>query len=248
MPCHESIVVAKETFVSKVSDGIAALMKFGYSRERASNALIRELNRGDSITRPTDHEIFEVMKRYNLGIEEATKAIVVSKAMRRAMVACENPAQAVEVLASKISLSNLLYDSSEDEEVNDDTSCSSIRPELRVEPVKTTRKTRQAARQNGSNSQSSRSKKSQTGRKRPIEETVSRAESKETTRTRADSVAEEVEEKIYAKKSTDDDSNSDSSSSSPAPLRTPVVRGKRGMRVDDSESQAHKRLRGSGTI
>lgn len=191
------------------------------------------------------------MKRYNLGIEEATKAIVVSKAMRRAMIACESPAQAVEILTSKISLSNLLYDSS-DEGVNEDM--SSIRPELRVEPVVTSRKTRQAAAKAGkqpgsssssqSSSSSSRSNKPMTGRKRSIEEIASRAEKKET-RGRADSVAEEVEEKINAKKSsTEDDSNSDSSSTTTS-LRTPVVRGKRGIRVDDSDTQTHKRIRGS---
>jgi hypothetical protein len=201
-------------------------------------------------------QIFETMQRYDLGIEEATKAIVVSKAMRRAMIACESSAQAVDILTSKISLSNLLYDSS-DEGVDGNMSSSSIRPELRVEPVVTTRKTRQAAvkmaRPTGnssSSSSSSRSNKPMTGRKRSIEETAP-LEEKNEKRVRADSVTKEVEEKINAKKSTEEDaSDNDSSSSSslsPSSLRTPVVRGKRGIRVDDSETQTHvhKRIRGS---
>jgi hypothetical protein len=196
-------------------------------------------------------QIFETMTRYDLGIEEATKAIVVSKAMRRAMIACESPSQAVDILASKISLSNLLYDSS-DEGVGENMSSSSIRPELRVEPVVTTRKTRQAAIKtarptSSSSCSSSRPNKSMTGRKRSIEG-IAPLEEKEK-RVRADFVTEEVEEKIYAKKSTKDvsDNDSSSSSSSSSSLRTPVVRGKRGMRVDDSETQTHvhKRIRGS---
>jgi hypothetical protein len=193
------------------------------------------------------------MQRYHLGIEEATKAIVVSKAMRRAMIACESTAKAVDILASKISLSNLLYDSSDEGVDENMSSSSSIRPELRVEPVVTTRKTRQAAikmarpTSSSSSISSSRSNKSMTGRKRSIEEIASLEENKEK-RVRADSVTEEVEEKINAKKSTEDASDNDSSSSSSSSsLRTPVVRGKRGMRVDDSETQTHvhKRIRGS---
>ena len=57
MPSEQSIASAKATFVSKVSEGIAALMACGYSRERATNALMRELNRGDSSARPNDEEV-----------------------------------------------------------------------------------------------------------------------------------------------------------------------------------------------
>jgi hypothetical protein len=57
MPCQESIGVAKANFVSKVSAAISTLMDVGYSRERATNALMRELNRGESSTRLTDQEV-----------------------------------------------------------------------------------------------------------------------------------------------------------------------------------------------
>ncbi|CAJ1950596.1 unnamed protein product [Cylindrotheca closterium] len=221
MPCEQSIASAKATFVSKVSEGITALMTCGYSRERATNALVRELNRGDSSARPTDEEVFDTMRRYHIGSEDATKALTVSKAMRRALQLSESPAHAIENLSQKISMSTLLYDSC-DEDVE-----SPIRPELRVEPVVSTRKLRR----------SSRSTRSKAGRKRLIDEMVPIAEGKKNinkkeSRGRSDSVAEEVAEKISVEASNTD-----------TPLRTPVVRGKRGIRSEDVDTQGHKRMR-----
>ena len=167
------------------------------------------------------------MRRYHIGSEDATKAIVVSKAMRRAMDACESPARAIESLSQKISVSTLLYDSC-DEDVE-----SPIRPELRVEPVVSTRKTTLR--------RSSKSTRSNAGRKRPIEDMAPIAEKKNATnnkkenRTRSDSVAEEVAEKIGVEANNNTDNNTS--------LRTPVVRGKRGLRSDDADSQGHKRMR-----
>ena len=57
MPCIQSIADAKASFASRVNDGIATLMACGYSRERATNSLLRELNRGESCTRPSDEEV-----------------------------------------------------------------------------------------------------------------------------------------------------------------------------------------------
>lgn len=258
MPCHESISDAKALFVSKVSEGISTLMECGYSRERATNALMRELNRGESASsgRPNDEEIFEAMKRYNLGIEEATKAIVISRAMRRAMVSSETPAQAIELLATKISLSNLLYDSADD---SSDDDLSMIRPELRVKPVATidrqrgksnkptaTRKARtsvKSARPRHSSNNTS-AKIVMAGRKRSIDEIVP-MEKKEK-RERADSVTEEISEKFASNKSNSEEAGNNNESPL---LRAPVVRGKRGLRVDDSEcgnqTNSHKRMRGS---
>ena len=53
------IATAKTSFVQAVSDGIDALMNHcGYSRERATNTLVRELSRGESpSTRPNDQEV-----------------------------------------------------------------------------------------------------------------------------------------------------------------------------------------------
>jgi len=200
-------------------------MSCGYSRERATNALMRELNRGDSSSRPTDEEIFDTMRRYQIGSEDATKAIVVSKAMRRALHLSESPAHAIESLSQKISVSTLLYDSC-DEDVE-----SPIRPELRVEPVVSTRKTLR---------RSSRSTRSNAGRKRSIDDMAPIANAKKNagkkeSRARSDSVAEEVAVKI----SVEANNNTDNT-----PLRTPVVRGKRGLRSDDADgAQTHKRMR-----
>jgi len=203
-------------------------MACGYSRERATNALMRELNRGDSSARPTDEEVFDTMRRYHIGSEDATKALVVSKAMRRALQSSESPAHAIENLSQKISMSTLLYDSC-DEDVE-----SPIRPELRVEPVVSTRKLRR----------SSRSTRSKAGRKRSIDEMAPIAEGKKNstnkkkeTRARADSVAEEVAEKISVEAS-----NTDTPLRTPV-VRTPVVRGKRSLRSDDADTQPHKRMR-----
>ena len=57
MPCKESILNAKASFVGAVSEGIETLVEqCGYSRDRATSALMRELSRGDS-TRPSDREV-----------------------------------------------------------------------------------------------------------------------------------------------------------------------------------------------
>lgn len=205
------------------------MMACGYSQERATNALMRELNRGDSSSRPTDEEIFDTMRRYQIGSEDATRAIVVSKAMKRALHVSESPAHAIESLSQKISASTLLYDSC-DEDVE-----SPIRPELRVEPVVSTRKTLRRS------SRSTTTTRSNTGRKRLIDEIALDTKkknvnnnNKKESRDRSDSVAEEVAEKISVEAS----NNTETSS-----LRTPVVRGKRGLRSDDAETQAHKRIR-----
>lgn len=209
-------------------------MACGYSHERAANALMRELNRGDSSARPTDEEIFDIMRRYHIGSEDATKALVVSKAMRRALQSSESPAHAIQNLSQKISMSTLLYDSC-DEDME-----SSIGPELRVEPVVSTRKLRRSSRS---------STRSKAGRKRSIDEMPPIAEGKkknanckkETTRARSDSVAEEVAEKISVEAS-------NNSNNTDTPLRTPVVRGKRSLRSEDGETQGHKRMRVSDQL
>lgn len=170
------------------------------------------------------------MRRYHIGSEDATKALLVSKAMRRALQSSESPAHAIQNLSQKISMSTLLYDSC-DEDVE-----SPIRPELRVEPVvSTTRKLRRSSRS---------STRSKAGRKRLIDEMPKIAEGKkkntnskkETTRARSDSVAEEVAEKISVEAS-------NNSNNTDTPLRTPAVRGKRSLRSDDGETQGHKRIR-----
>ena len=186
------------------------------------------------------------MKAYNLGIEEATKAIIVSKAMNRALAAASTPTKAIELLSEKISVANLLYDSSDEDIPSDDE--RSIRPELRVEPVIPVDR-QLSSRRRTTFSRISRvanttlrpriTKPNMTGRKRSIEETVS-VEKKET-RERSDSVTEVVNAKVNATKSNEEGCGAESL------LRSPVVRAKRGLRVDDPETQtsSHKRIRSS---
>lgn len=57
MTASDSLSNAKAAFAAAVAQGIDALMvKCGYSRERATATLLRELTRGDS-TPPSDEEV-----------------------------------------------------------------------------------------------------------------------------------------------------------------------------------------------
>lgn len=62
MPSQESITDAKERFITAVVEGISVLMeRCGYSRERATSALLRELSRGEfEFIRPTDEEVSDL--------------------------------------------------------------------------------------------------------------------------------------------------------------------------------------------
>jgi hypothetical protein len=65
MICEDSIVDVKAEFVLAVRTGIETLMTHrGYSRERATNALIREFNRGADASegRPNDDDVSSFSK------------------------------------------------------------------------------------------------------------------------------------------------------------------------------------------
>eukprot|EP00429_Kryptoperidinium_foliaceum_P012919 CAMPEP_0176042020 /NCGR_PEP_ID=MMETSP0120_2-20121206/20849_1 /TAXON_ID=160619 /ORGANISM="Kryptoperidinium foliaceum, Strain CCMP 1326" /LENGTH=239 /DNA_ID=CAMNT_0017375431 /DNA_START=240 /DNA_END=959 /DNA_ORIENTATION=+ len=233
MPSQESLFNAKASFVNAVTDGITTLMQqCGYSRDRATSVLMRELSRGDS-SRPSDEEIFDTMARYGLGIEEATKAIIVSRALRTAMQTV-SPEKAIEHLAGKIAVRKLLYDSSEEDPSSDDE-CVTIRPDLRVEPIATVdrqaRSRTTPLRKARLVTKSSRSKKNASAtpnklfRKRSIDE-ISPADKPEdnyTPRDRSGSVSEEVSAKI-AKQSGDEAALPSDSTNS---RNTSAVRSKR---------------------
>mmetsp|Transcript_14417 Transcript_14417/g.36218 ORF Transcript_14417/g.36218 Transcript_14417/m.36218 type:complete len:247 (+) Transcript_14417:460-1200(+) len=126
MPSRESVseeVRAKTEFTTAVRNGIEALMgRCGYSRERATLALLKELNRGTGAeSKPTDNEMFDTMRRYKLGLDEANRAIVVSRAMRREMLSQKamTPTEAIQRLTSRLSLDNILYESGEDDSDDD---------------------------------------------------------------------------------------------------------------------------------
>lgn len=138
MPSRESVseeILARTEFTSAVRTGIDALMgRLGYSRERATMALLKELNRGNGTeSKPTDDEIFDAMRRHKIGLDEANRAIVVSRAMRRELFRGDRnvnrkitPVEAIQRLTSKISLDNILYESGEDD--SDDDAQSEILP------------------------------------------------------------------------------------------------------------------------
>lgn len=135
MPSRESVsdeIRARTEFATAVRQGIDALMgRCGYSRERATLALLKELNRGSGPeSKPTDDETFNTMRRYKLGLDEANRAIVVSRAMRRELLNAKNtntsPTEAIQRLTSRLSLDNILYESEEDD--SDDDGQSEILP------------------------------------------------------------------------------------------------------------------------
>mmetsp|Transcript_28801 Transcript_28801/g.44268 ORF Transcript_28801/g.44268 Transcript_28801/m.44268 type:complete len:257 (+) Transcript_28801:281-1051(+) len=240
MPCQESIADAKAIFVSAVSEGIDVLMsRCGFSRERATSALIRELNRGET-TRPSDEEVFQIVKNNGLGIEEATKTLIISRALKRAMSTSGSPAKAIELLASKISLSNLLYESDEDPSSDEDI----LRPEQSIARVSSVekfssrtaiktpvgRKTRGSAKK-GRPKAKSATKAPTAGRKRTIDEILPAAKKSPVSyqpRQRSDSAADEVDAKL-AKQSIEEGVAID-------PMRSaPSVRAKRVHRSEDAD-------------
>ena len=148
------------------------------------------------------------MSRYGLGIEEATRLIIVSRALQRAMQSAGSPSKAIQNLASKIAVTRLLYDSSEEENTSEDDDMP-IRPDFRFEPISPMerRTTRATTRHNharlSSRSTTTTPKKS---RKRGVEEMVSSSMtekpkdgtllSSQQQRPRSESVSEEVSAKI----------------------------------------------------
>jgi len=262
MPCKESILNAKASFVAAVSDGIDTLIQqCGYSRDRATSALMRELSRGDS-TRPSDKEIFDTMAQYSLGIEEASKTIIVSRALRRAM-STASPAKAIEHLASQIAVKRLLYDSSEEDPTSEDEYLQ-ISSDLRVEPISTmehhassrarsspVRKARLVAAKAGRPRKAAATPNKSTVlfRKRSIDEMTSTEKSDDfkPTRSRSESVSEEVSAKI-AQQSSGDDTACSADSSSSGVRAAPSVRAKRNHLPEGTESISQpnaKHIRGT---
>lgn len=207
-------------------------------------------------------QIFDTMTRYNLGMEEATKAIIVSKALRRAMDT-RTSASAIEHLASKIAVKRLLYDSSDEDPTSEDE-CLSISPSLRVEPIATMERqssisrTTPARKARVASSKAIRPRKAistpnKAGvvfRKRSIDEIASTEKPEEAfspNRSRTGSMSEEVSAKI-AQQSSSDDLPASMSLESTSIRNTSAVRAKRTHRSEETEtlgSTSSKRIRGS---
>lgn len=255
MPSQESVTDAKQKFINAVMEGTSVLMeRCGYSRERATSALLRELSRGEfDVIRPTDEEIFESMKQNGLGIDEARKALTVHKALRRAMEANASAAEAIHNLASKIAVSNLMYESSDEDPTDQE------QPEMRIEPLSSldrqlssgsrikpaaatsTRKQKAAGLNKFAKTKKTPNNNTKaTGRKRSIDE-VEKKDS-QTSRDRSDSVEVRVDAKMAQKQSIEEVVET--------AIRPPnSIRAKRVHRGDEQESSTpappHKRIRGS---
>jgi hypothetical protein len=103
-----SIAEARSTFLKRVSDGISHLVnRHGYSRSRASSLILGEIRNNEPL--PDEDEIFDVMTKMGLGMNEASEVIVVSKALTK--IRKERnlpPAQAIESLTSCLTTMKLL--------------------------------------------------------------------------------------------------------------------------------------------
>lgn len=167
------------------------------------------------------------MSRFGLGIEEATKLTIVSRALKRAMESASSPSKAIQSLASKIAVSRLLYDSSEEEPTSEDD--MPMRADFRVEPISTVeRRTTRSTRKARLSSRSTPKK----SRKRGMEEMVSLGEkpqdsSSSSPRPRSESLSEEVSAKIAQQQ----EDVSSSSERNP----TASVRAKRATHRDDGD-------------
>ena len=193
------------------------------------------------------------MKRYGLGMEEASKALVVSLSLQRILNAGKNPVDAIQQLATKLSISSLLYDSSDEDPTtrSDDANPVTTRPGMRIEPVSTQLPTSAARKKSKSNrrypavstagSKASKSKSRSSGRKRSIDEISPPPEDKGTTsrnhdvnnttttnRNRADSVTEAVDAKIAKQGSTNGNNEGGAG--------TGAVRSKRVHRMEEPET------------
>lgn len=73
---------ARARFSERVSNGISVLIKrHGYSRERASDLILKEISHGG--VPPSEDEVFSVMGELCVGMDDARKALTVSKALRK---------------------------------------------------------------------------------------------------------------------------------------------------------------------
>jgi hypothetical protein len=117
---HEAqIAAAQARFMQAVSQAITKLInECGYSRERATAALLRELGRGDGGLLEQDEEhVFDTMTTFSLGVEDASHALVVSRALQRLMKERSLSAvEAIDDLSSKLNATKLISCGQDSEE------------------------------------------------------------------------------------------------------------------------------------
>lgn len=105
---RKAIAEAKGRFAVAVASGVEELMKRkGYSRDRASSLILREIQQG--VAPPTDEEVFRVMKMHGIGMEDASKTLLVARAVQRSRSEKGvSSAEAIDDLTLKLSTSRLL--------------------------------------------------------------------------------------------------------------------------------------------
>ena len=81
-------------------------------------------------------QMFETMRLYGIGTEEATRALIISKAFQRETNG-SSMIQAIQQLVSNISLNNIMYesDSSVDDASDDEEESLAIPSNLRINPM-----------------------------------------------------------------------------------------------------------------
>jgi len=99
---------AKAIFLNRVSDGISYLVqRHGYSQSRATNLILNELRKSDPL--PSDDEIFQTMQKLQLGMDEATKVIIISNAFSKLINQNKlSPSKAMDQLTSNLTTMKLL--------------------------------------------------------------------------------------------------------------------------------------------
>lgn len=102
---------SKKRFIDAVSRRIDDLMCCkGYSRDRATMTLLHEIGRGGNPA--SESELFRVMAQTGLGLDDAAKALVISKTLQTSMSKRGiSEIEAIDDLTSKLSITKLLKSS-----------------------------------------------------------------------------------------------------------------------------------------
>eukprot|EP00548_Thalassiothrix_antarctica_P013616 CAMPEP_0194170418 /NCGR_PEP_ID=MMETSP0154-20130528/5054_1 /TAXON_ID=1049557 /ORGANISM="Thalassiothrix antarctica, Strain L6-D1" /LENGTH=267 /DNA_ID=CAMNT_0038882243 /DNA_START=10 /DNA_END=813 /DNA_ORIENTATION=- len=107
-----SLNVAKANFMEAVKLRIDELMRCeGYSRDNATRTLIREI--GCEVNLPTETEIFHLMEVNGLGVDDAVRVLIVSKAVQRSINELGfSTVEAIDDLTVKLNINNTFNKSS----------------------------------------------------------------------------------------------------------------------------------------
>mmetsp|Transcript_32224 Transcript_32224/g.58277 ORF Transcript_32224/g.58277 Transcript_32224/m.58277 type:complete len:255 (+) Transcript_32224:152-916(+) len=226
------IAAAQARFMQAVSQAITKLInECGYSRERAIAALLRELGRGDGGLLEQDEEhVFDTMTTFSLGVEDASHALVVSRALQRLMKERSLSAvEAIDDLSSKLNTTKLISCGQDSEEPSPASSRPSSPQLQRATP--TPHATMSTDRASSALSQQQQRKgrkvattaKTKNAKKAPKNNTCCTAKNslrKRPNRERADSVTQAVEQKAKKARLSPEESEEAADSSTNIVVRT----------------------------